>query len=356
MGQAELNSLVVLMDCCHGGSSAEQQKLLSPTQTTLSRKPNSCLIATCREFGRARKGPGPFAVAVLKGLAAENGVKGTVTSNDLYGYVEREFRETGPDVIHAEMGQAIDLIHYPIPTEVSDENPPATSARGFISYRSRPPDSDLAQEFYQVLKAAGHEVFMAAESIRLGDSWSGRIDEELERCDYFVLLLSPSSAASEMVTEEVRRARELRDTSESGKPGILPIRVNFPMNAPLNYDLRGYLNRIQQTIWESAADTPRVLQEIQSILVGTDAPLPPAPDLDADPQDSASEDLPDILTETPDAPPVPVAHRSYPGDRWIWPPAITWNGIWWRPTAMRRLRSREPSSASKPPDRWARPR
>ena len=88
----------------------------------------------------------------------------------------------------------------------------ATPSRIFISYRSRPPDSDLAQAFYQVLTTAGHEVFMAAASIQLGDNWSSRIDQALETCDYFVLLLSAQSAASEMVTEEVRRARELRDT------------------------------------------------------------------------------------------------------------------------------------------------
>ncbi|MEM9447988.1 MAG: toll/interleukin-1 receptor domain-containing protein [Cyanobacteria bacterium P01_E01_bin.6] len=187
--------------------------------------------------------------------------------------------------------------------------PPLTSpvqpAKVFISYRSKPPDSDLAEEFYQSLSTAGHEVFMAAESIRLGDNWSRRIDEELERCDYFVLLLSPQSATSEMVTEEVRRAKELRDTRESGKPGILPIRVNFPMSSPLNYDLRGYLNRIQQRQWISSADTPQVLEEILAILGGGKHPEP----LTADEQGT----IPDPLTDRPDEPPVPVAPPELPG-------------------------------------------
>ncbi|MDX2212422.1 MAG: AAA-like domain-containing protein [Oculatellaceae cyanobacterium bins.114] len=142
-------------------------------------------------------------------------------------------------------------------------------AHVFISYRSQDPDQALAKAFYATLQTAGHQVFMAAESIRFGDDWSKRIDLELERCDYFLLLLSPKSATSEMVTEEVRRARELRDTRFSRKPLILPIRVQFPMSSPLNYDLRGYLNRIQQRVWESEQDTTAIAQEILAIISGT---------------------------------------------------------------------------------------
>ncbi|WP_438822869.1 toll/interleukin-1 receptor domain-containing protein [Nostoc favosum] len=133
------------------------------------------------------------------------------------------------------------------------------SARFFISYRSQDPDLSLAHNFYEALKAAGHEAFMAGESIRLGEKWPQRIDEELKLCDYFLLLLSERSATSEMVTEEVRQAKELRDTSDQHKPVILPIRVNFPWSTPLNYDLRGYLQQIQQREWNSPADTSRIL-------------------------------------------------------------------------------------------------
>ncbi|HEY9800773.1 MAG TPA: AAA-like domain-containing protein [Leptolyngbyaceae cyanobacterium] len=147
--------------------------------------------------------------------------------------------------------------------------PPASkTARVFISYRSQDPDLSLAQHFYEAIKAAGHEVFMAAESISLGENWPQRIDRELELCDYFLLLLSPQSATSEMVTEEVRRAKQLQNLRSEHKPSILPIRVNFPWNEPLNYDLRGYLNQIQQREWKSSADTSRILQQVLSLLAG----------------------------------------------------------------------------------------
>ena len=85
------------------------------------------------------------------------------------------------------------------------------SQRVFISYRSKDPDQRLAKEFYGALKEVGHEPFLAAATIRLGENWVEKIDSALEGSDYLLLLLSEQSATSEMVTEEVRRAKELRE-------------------------------------------------------------------------------------------------------------------------------------------------
>ena len=168
--------------------------------------------------------------------------------------------------------------------------------RVFISYRAQDPDQSLAHQFYQAIKGAGHIPFMAGESIRLGEKWSQRVDEELEGCDYFLLLLSEHSAISEMVTEEVRRAKQLRDLRPTQKPIILPIRVNFPMSSSLNYDLRGYLQRIQQRQWTSAADTPKILQEVLSLLSTGEAP-----------QLTELQESPIVHEDSPDIPPLPIA-------------------------------------------------
>ncbi|OYD96813.1 molecular chaperone Tir [Nostoc sp. 'Peltigera membranacea cyanobiont' 210A] len=183
--------------------------------------------------------------------------------------------------------------------------PNSDSARVFISYRSQDPDLSLAQYFYEAIKAAGHEVFMAGESIRLGENWPQRIDTELERCDYFLLLLSPQSATSEMVTEEVRRAKQLQDLRPEHKPVILPIRVNFPLSSPLNYDLRGYLSQIQQREWKSPADTQRILQEILSLLTE---------DGGSSANRAAIEELPAVAPawETQESPPLPIAEPELP--------------------------------------------
>ncbi|MBD2340054.1 AAA-like domain-containing protein [Calothrix sp. FACHB-156] len=181
--------------------------------------------------------------------------------------------------------------------------PNSDSARVFISYRSQDPDLSLAQHFYEAIKAAGHEAFMAGESIRLGENWPQRIDRELERCDYFLLLLSPQSATSEMVTEEVRRAKQLQDLRPEHKPVILPIRVNFPLSSPLNYDLRGYLSQIQQREWKSPADTSKILPEILSLLAGSQDPEDLTPSIPF----SAGE-----VVLHPSDPPLPVAEPELP--------------------------------------------
>lgn len=108
-----------------------------------------------------------------------------------------------------------------------------------------------------------------------------------------------------MVTEEVRRAKQLQDLRPEHKPVILPIRVNFPLSSPLNYDLRGYLSQIQQREWKSPADTPRILQEILSLLTedaGSSANL------------AATEELPAVAPawETQKSPPLPVAEPELP--------------------------------------------
>ncbi|MBW4571668.1 MAG: AAA-like domain-containing protein [Tolypothrix carrinoi HA7290-LM1] len=171
----------------------------------------------------------------------------------------------------------------------------------FISYRTQEPDRNLAQQFYEALTSAGHQAFMAAESIRLGENWVQRIDAELRRCDYFLLLLSPQSVVSEMVIEEVKRARELRDTHPEQKPIILPIRVNFSLDLPLNYELRGYLNQIQQREWHSSEDTPVIIEEILRIVASGTTP----PKLEN--AELAVNTICICPQDNPDRPPLPVA-------------------------------------------------
>lgn len=181
---------------------------------------------------------------------------------------------------------------------------PLSKHRFFISYRSRDPDMTLAQTFYDQLTVAGHDVFMAAASIRMGDNWPQRVNDALEAANYFILLLSPQSITSEMVIEEVRQAKHLLDTRQ--RPMILPIRVNLPMDVPLNYDLRGYLQRIQQGQWTSEEDTPRLLAEILNLISNQPAPLP----RETEPHEPLTKNA---AIETVEQPPLPVAEPELPG-------------------------------------------
>lgn len=192
-----------------------------------------------------------------------------------------------------------------------------TAARVFISYRSQEPDKSLAHQFYMGLKSAGHLPFMAGESIHLGEGWTQRIEAELQQADYFLLLLSAQSATSEMVTEEVRRAREIRDSHPTGKPILLPVRINFPMNSSLTYDLRGYLNQIQQREWQNSTDTVKLLNEILDLLerhqtegmpTNGNSPLL----LSGDSEEALPLTIPFVLPPDSDDRPLPAAEPELP--------------------------------------------
>ncbi|MEM6434713.1 MAG: AAA-like domain-containing protein [Cyanobacteria bacterium P01_D01_bin.115] len=186
------------------------------------------------------------------------------------------------------------LGEHTLEADVADT--PAKTTRIFISYRSQTPDQGLAQSFYQSLSAAGHQAFLAESSIKLGEQWAQRILQELEQSDYFLLLLSPQSVTSEMVMGEVQRARELQEERGQQRPIILPVRVKFALSSPLTYILRGYLDRIQQREWWSAADTDPIIAEVQQLIEAGAAP--PA----VEPPDAAT-----FFVDSPDEPPLPVA-------------------------------------------------
>jgi len=175
-----------------------------------------------------------------------------------------------------------------------------TGKRVFISYRAQEPDQSLARAFHDRLKAASHEPFMAAESIPWGANWVDCIDQELRRCDYFLLFLSERSVTSDMVAGEVRIAKQLKD--KLGKPVILPIRINLPLNDPLNYELRSSLETIHQKTWSSTDDTPKLLQEILKVI-----------DTGAAPEPAKNVIAPVVTTRSQNRPPLPVADLELPG-------------------------------------------
>ncbi|MBD1858012.1 MULTISPECIES: caspase family protein [Leptolyngbya] len=113
--QANFGSLVLLLDCCYAGSMLEQSSLGS-IQQTLSDKHNSCLIAACRSFERAREGAehGIFTEAVLAGLNRRYNGNDIITSTDLLGFVVQALHQSGQEVASAGINLVIPLIRSPI--------------------------------------------------------------------------------------------------------------------------------------------------------------------------------------------------------------------------------------------------
>lgn len=179
----------------------------------------------------------------------------------------------------------------------------------FISYNSQDPDQELARQFETALTAAGHQVFMAGDHIRLGENWFRRINEELKRCDYLLLFLPPQSAQSELLTYQVQLARELQFSRPDRKPLILPIRVGFSLSTALNHDLRGYLYRIQQREWRSPEDTIIILKEVLTLLA-----VPPsniALEVEEKTEISLTEEISSVGSAN--SPPMPSAEPEIPG-------------------------------------------
>ncbi len=199
------------------------------------------------------------------------------------------------------------------PEPIADADLPPLKAYGtgrnvFISHANDPLERELAEEFFAALVAAGHQPFMASQSIQMGEGWAERIDQELQQCDFFLLFLSQHSAQSEMVLEEVRTVRNLQAQRPDRRPFILPLRVQFPLDMPLNYELRGYLHRLQQRFWHGGADTQPLIQEVLGLVNATGAPT-------LSPRETTSgsgSHLAPPPTIAQNAPPLPVAEPELP--------------------------------------------
>lgn len=170
-------------------------------------------------------------------------------------------------------------------------------------YGSQNQDRMLIEELETALNDQGYEVFIASGSLRMANNGLQQIYEELNQCDYLLLLLSTLAASSEMVTEEVRWAKRLHDTRPEGKPGIVPIRINCPVSL-LNHDLRGYLRGMPQHEWRSPEDTPKIVQAVIDVLAsGDDRTTEGAVD---------NSRFPTPYSLIPNYPPQPVAEPELP--------------------------------------------
>jgi TIR domain/Restriction endonuclease len=104
---------------------------------------------------------------------------------------------------------------------VSDDERVAESARVFLSYAR--PDRSAAEDIAQALKLADFQVWFDSWELRPGDSIATKIREGLSASDFLVVLLSPDSANSRWVREEVTLSlsNELRQRAISVVPAIL---------------------------------------------------------------------------------------------------------------------------------------
>jgi pSer/pThr/pTyr-binding forkhead associated (FHA) protein len=152
-----------------------------------------------------------------------------------------------------------------LPVEPEElEYPKTQRAHVFLSYkRGISPDEPLALQLFDHLSKE-HEVFIDQNMV-VGTLWAERIEAELKRSDFLIVLLSSQSINSEMVKAEIETAHRL-GKEQGGRLRILPVRLAY--RDPFPYPLSAYLDHINWAYWKGEEFTPLLIDELMQAIAG----------------------------------------------------------------------------------------
>jgi serine/threonine protein kinase len=138
----------------------------------------------------------------------------------------------------------------------------AKRSRVIISFsRGAGNDERLAEMIAEAI-GASNEVFLD-KMLLVGAKWIERLERELSRADYMVVLLSSESVHSEMVLGQIEMAHRLAE-GQDGRPAILPVRVNH--DKPLAYPLSHYLANTNFAVWNGESDDDALVEAVSSAI------------------------------------------------------------------------------------------
>ncbi len=182
----------------------------------------------------------------------------------------------------------------------------SASKQVFVSHQDCQLERELARSLKDAIAAAGYEVRSSQEN---GDTnWIDGIDTKLKQCDILLLLLSPETATSEMVIEQLKRAKFLQAARTSDRPAILTVRIGDTSKMPFNHDLRGYLEGTVALGWSGDPDTSELVKNVLEFLAGNAIASGSSPVVE-------TEDSLRLLNSqfiVPNSPPLPVAEPELP--------------------------------------------
>ena len=154
----------------------------------------------------------------------------------------------------------------------------------FISYRGQQPDCHLAEALHNAMQSAGHIPYannideIASRPLPPSRGSNGSaLDIALKDCQCFILLLSPQTAMSEMVIEQLKQLRQTRSGDKADRPLLAVILVDYPEDFLLSHDLRHYLTGAVVWRWQSGQDIFALIQGIHQQLDATPGLAHPAP-------------------------------------------------------------------------------
>jgi hypothetical protein len=192
-----------------------------------------------------------------------------VASKEGVGRGRLEYRLAGADAfVNIELKPDAAVLPKPAPGPVSAPAQASGKQRIFISYkRDTQPDANLALQLYEAL-GSKYDVFIDQQML-VGELWVKRIEEELRRAHFLLVLLSEKSIQSEMVLHEIEQAYELNAQQQRLK--ILPVRVAY--DKAFEYKLGLYLNPLNWAMWQHDSDTPSLIETLTQAIEGGALPI-----------------------------------------------------------------------------------
>lgn len=134
--QANLSSLVMLLDCCHSGFFIEQS-IISQSLTILAQK-DYYLITSSRQFESSWSGEkhSVFTEALIGSLLSSNaGSDGYVTVDRVFDFIQRQLRNSGQEPVRFGWGRSIGLIHYP-PSQSREQITPLNPQNPYLGLKA----------------------------------------------------------------------------------------------------------------------------------------------------------------------------------------------------------------------------
>lgn len=143
----------------------------------------------------------------------------------------------------------------------------------FISYRGQGSDQAIATTLSEELCALGYPTFVnnldAIAQSPTDDQTQAmtaeHVTQALQRCDCFILLLSPQVAISEMVIEQLRHLRHGIGSPSVPLPNLAVILLNGAKLSILSHDLRNYLVGAYYWSWETT-ESKATLERLKALL------------------------------------------------------------------------------------------
>jgi len=130
--------------------------------------------------------------------------------------------------------------------------------------RNSPEDEQVLRLLEEELRKIGYPVFVDRH-LQVGMEWAREIERRVSNAYAVVVLLSSAAVNSEMLAHEVQIAHD--SAQKTGKPRLLPIRINFDGTLPS--PLAAILDEIQYAQWKGPQDNPSLIAEITESLEGS---------------------------------------------------------------------------------------